>query len=142
MSQPILKTEKDKKQFLKWITALRSGKYNQSSGTLQDANGFCCLGLGCVITTAKNKLDYNLFSSTKFISGWLPNSQDNAPSWLKIINDDFEFKAKSKFFSPDISNYPARLSLSMLNDEHGFTFDEIADMLELVYIHGAFDETL
>jgi hypothetical protein len=30
-----------------WIAALRSGKYPQARGALQDSDGFCCLGVAC-----------------------------------------------------------------------------------------------
>lgn len=33
-----------------WVDALRSGKYNQTTGYLQDARGFCCLGVACDIS--------------------------------------------------------------------------------------------
>lgn len=29
----------------KWVTALRSGDYQQTKNTLQDRIGFCCLGV-------------------------------------------------------------------------------------------------
>lgn len=32
-----------------WLTALRSGKYEQTKETLRDNNGFCCLGVLCDI---------------------------------------------------------------------------------------------
>lgn len=31
----------------KWIEALRSGKYQQTAGTLRNNDGFCCLGVLC-----------------------------------------------------------------------------------------------
>jgi hypothetical protein len=31
----------------KWIAALRSGKYMQTTGRLRDGNSFCCLGVLC-----------------------------------------------------------------------------------------------
>lgn len=31
----------------KWLQALESGEYNQTSGLLADSNGFCCLGVAC-----------------------------------------------------------------------------------------------
>ena len=34
----------------KWIEALRSGKYRQTTGTLRDRDGFCCLGVLCDIS--------------------------------------------------------------------------------------------
>jgi len=33
----------------KWLEALRSGKYDQTSGHLRDGNSFCCLGVLCNI---------------------------------------------------------------------------------------------
>lgn len=30
----------------KWIEALRSGKYKQTTNCLKDGNGYCCLGVG------------------------------------------------------------------------------------------------
>lgn len=34
----------------KWVAALRSGKYQQASGTLNDEGRFCCLGVLCEIS--------------------------------------------------------------------------------------------
>lgn len=31
----------------KWLEALRSGKYDQTTGQLRDGNCFCCLGVLC-----------------------------------------------------------------------------------------------
>jgi hypothetical protein len=31
----------------KWLEALRSGKYKQTTGVLRSAEGFCCLGVAC-----------------------------------------------------------------------------------------------
>ena len=31
----------------KWVEALRSGEYRQTSGVLRDRDGFCCLGVLC-----------------------------------------------------------------------------------------------
>ena len=33
----------------KWVEALRSGKYRQTTGVLRDRDGFCCLGVLCDI---------------------------------------------------------------------------------------------
>lgn len=30
-----------------WVTALRSGEYQQTAGRLQDDTGYCCLGVLC-----------------------------------------------------------------------------------------------
>lgn len=33
----------------KWLQALRSGEYEQTTGCLSDENGYCCLGVLCEI---------------------------------------------------------------------------------------------
>lgn len=45
----------DKKLKAKWVKALRSGKYPQSTGYLYDAfgGGYCCLGVLCKVKGAK-----------------------------------------------------------------------------------------
>jgi hypothetical protein len=32
-----------------WVDALRSGKYQQTAATLMDGDGYCCLGIACVV---------------------------------------------------------------------------------------------
>ena len=33
----------------KWVAALRSGEYKQTTGRLHSEDGFCCLGVACVV---------------------------------------------------------------------------------------------
>jgi hypothetical protein len=40
----------------KWLNALRSGEYKQTSECLRDSNGYCCLGVLCEVTgNAQNR---------------------------------------------------------------------------------------
>ncbi len=32
-----------------WVQALRSGDYKQTTGSLHDEHGYCCLGVACVV---------------------------------------------------------------------------------------------
>lgn len=115
----------DKKQFQKWIKALRGGEFKQTTNVLQDEKGYCCLGVACEILmpTEKKQLVPINFGQKLVLSGEMPYEQPKAPIWLKDINSDFEMKTG--------------VSLSTLNDDEGFSFEEIADVLELVYIHKA-----
>jgi hypothetical protein len=114
----LLKTKKDKAQFKKWINALRSGKYQQTQGALQDFDGYCCLGVACKVLIPKNELK---LQANKLLKGFLPNYQSKAPEWLKQIDRDFQIET-TKF-------------LTTLNDNYDYSFDEIADLLEIIYIH-------
>lgn len=109
-------------QFNKWIKALRSGKYSQTKNSLEDSDGFCCLGVACKVLIPKYKLFIDDYG---FIQGEIPENQGNSPVWLNKINDNFSIITSK--------------SLVDLNDNKNFTFDEIADVLELVYIHKMLD---
>jgi hypothetical protein len=39
----------------KWLQALRSGKYKQTAASLQDGDGFCCLGVLCDLYAKETK---------------------------------------------------------------------------------------
>jgi hypothetical protein len=109
-----------KKDAQKWANALRSGKYSQTKHMLNDVIGrHCCLGVACEIFIPENKKRYK----SERLYGSVPNEQPNAPQWLKNINDDLENKTGEKF--------------ETLNDYKDFFFDEIADVIELVYVHKA-----
>ena len=65
--------------------------------------------------------------------GEWPTDQDNAPEWLKVLNDDFEKRQiKHEVFESDWEVH----SIGVMNDTLKFNFNEIADVLELVYVHG------
>jgi len=106
----------------KWANALRSGKYKQTTGELQSQYGYCCLGVACKIFIPDDKIKKDVYG---FIEGGFPKHQLSSPMWLININEDLDDKI----------NY----SFSSLNDGHYFSFDEIADIIELVYIHKALD---
>lgn len=112
----------NKRQLKKWIAALDSGEYKQTqAGKLQHKGAYCCLGVACRVLVP----DEFLIVKRGIIFGGFPNSQPRAPKWLKEINDHFDRRAGIK--------------LSTLNDHKGYTFREIATLLELVYIHKILD---
>ena len=113
-------TKEDIKQGIAWIKALRSGKFKQTTGTLQDRNGYCCLGVACEVVIPKGKKKRAYYNS-KHLAGGEPTKDDqpNAPLWLQNINDH-------KLKKGSIKNY-----LSCFNDYHEYSFKEIADILEL-----------
>lgn len=104
----------DETQFKTWLAALRSGKYEQTEGCLEDAGGYCCLGVACQVLIEKPIKD-----SWGYIQGWHPVSQSEAPNWLVRIDDDLEFRTGT--------------SVARRNDELNSTFAEIADVLEATY---------
>lgn len=117
-----------KEQIKQWCGALRSGKYKQTKNELENKGGYCCLGVACMVFIPKQKLKMN----GHFLDGKAPEDQPNAPKWLKHMLDKFTYKTG--------------MNLAELNDRgysnYGlgpFKFNEIADLLELVYIHKILD---
>jgi len=111
-----------------WIEVLRSGLYEQGKGKLQNGNKFCCLGVACDIFIPHNKL--SKIGSDMF--GTIPGSQPACPEWLSNINTIYVGKAS-------IDNSSFAMSLIGMNDAGNASFDEIADMLQLMFIEGALD---
>lgn len=106
-----------------WVKALRSGKYEQTKGLLADQDGYCCLGVACEEyrqqTGEGHWEDNNTFvdeagntsntSLPKRVMDWL-GLADTAGRHLNA-NDERE-------------------TLDTLNDDRGFSFEEIADVIE------------
>lgn len=113
----------------KWTKSLRSGKYEQGRDTLQRGNKFCCLGVLCDITIPSHKLNRNDDGS---MYGACPyTNQPNAPEWVKYINKDFEDRTGADLAELNDSGYYGSGPL---------TFDEIADLLEAVYVLKVLEE--
>lgn len=111
-------TKKLQRDIKIWCSHLRSGKFKQTKYVLNNDKGYCCLGVGCKIFTSEDLLELD---KDGFIEGVDPIDQSESPKWLDKITDDFNKRSGG--------------NLVELNDQEGFTFDEIADMLELVYIY-------
>lgn len=97
----------------KWIKALRSGKYKQTKNKLRNNGGFCCLGVLDEIFPKKQLSggDFNFLENYERIG---LHSSDG-----ELLGDDGYYNT----------------SLSFLND-NGFTFDEIADVIQIEYVEG------
>jgi len=116
-------TEINEKEFMEWLNeGLRSGKYPQTTGRLQDDKGYCCLGVACELLMPKNR---QARYDSRYLVGTYPISQYNSPKWLKVINRDFYRRTG--------------MGLTTLNDSMELSFDEIADCLEAVYILGVLE---
>ena len=110
----------------KWITALRSGNYDQDREFLRTKEGFCCLGVACdVYRKATGKGEWNNISPHGYYFEWGDSNEDTilpAPvmEWIGLCNDTGFFLAGRIGDSG---------SLSLFNDT-GRSFGEIADVIE------------
>ena len=119
----------------KWINALRSGKYKQTTENLKVGNSFCCLGVLCDIVKTENK-NFNWRKDPNH--GWAFGN--STVSMLpKIVADKVGLPAGCvKVYIPrkDADNLfggkldSLRTNLAYLNDEAGADFDTIATVIE------------
>lgn len=132
------------KDFKKWMRALRSGKYDQGRGLLQDAHGgFCCLGVACEILISKEDIDRdmdrNYTGDKQRMTGAIPADQEKAPNWLKFIDDDFQ--TRQELVTPlEMMEKDDLVAIPTMNDSMEMDFNSIADVLELVYVHGILEK--
>jgi len=101
---------------MKWVEALRSGEYRQTTSVLrnEDGIGHCCLGVLCELSP--NQKNYMNLSRNKRKNEVLPLV---VQKWagMKTANGEFKYSAMPE------------TALSGLND-NGDTFEQIADLIE------------
>jgi hypothetical protein len=116
--QKLLKTDKDKEQFLTWLAVLEAGGIPQIRHHLQTKDGFCCLGVACALFTPDDKIKV---LSSGSMEGDVPDlDQPYSPLWLRRINNDFAARVPGT-------------SIADLNDYHLSSFAEIASKLRKTY---------
>jgi hypothetical protein len=101
-----------KKFAIKWLKALRSGKYKQDTGYLKSPIGYCCLGVaGRICKLTDKQIDgYD----------WLKENINITEKDLKLVPQELQ--------GSSLSNGLVEI-LSLMNDE-GDSFKEIADWIE------------
>lgn len=103
----------DKKIKARWIKALRSGRYRQIQLDLADSeNGRCCLGV--LRTICRNKSHHQ------------NDAQMLSPEFCEKVGLGPEIAAECAGTPPKKSQG----YLSLLNDDKGYSFEEIADFIE------------
>ena len=124
----------------RWVEALRSGEYQQTTETLHDVHGYCCLGVLCdlvdpsqwITSTVPDEYIYNGESAE------LPSSVSDQ---VGLDNRDPELTVRCRYCDgtgtveyqiPCINcagDGIRSLTLSSINDD-GYTFQQIADAIE------------
>ena len=94
-----LTAEEKAKNVVKWANALWSEKYKQGAGRLGDEDGYCCLGVGCMVTKTPFRSDQGCSIGFQKRAGLMDT----------------------------IGTLQNRVSLIQLNDERGYSFPKIAD---------------
>lgn len=103
-----------------WIAALRSGKYEQGHGVLKSGDKFCCLGVACELAKtfpAPNN------EGQSWITSFLPIEV------LEMLGGTYDSKNEAQVFAIGKGQITTD-ELAQLNDDRGFSFSDIADILE------------
>jgi hypothetical protein len=123
-----------------WTAALRSGKYNQTSESLCDSSGYCCLG---VLSDVQGRLKYDQHRAY-----WLDsdlehddheNNLSNTNPLYEILKHNGEFpagvwvKGWSEEDEETEENAETATSLVGCNDDLRLDFEEIAGIIEQIW---------
>jgi hypothetical protein len=123
----------------KWVEALRSGKYQQTTGRLADRNGFCCLGVACEVAIEnglrlRKKESGDSVGTVEYndCAGELP---DEVADWLGLYTEGDDEEAFHHLTDPPLhtADHPKHSAVSW-NDEENATFSQIADLIESAYL--------
>lgn len=123
----------------RWVEALRSGEYKQVKGALRGVNrdgdpvGYCCLGVACELASKEGVVERreNAYGSPGDL--FYGDSESTAlphpvRRWLGI-GIDGDLKEEVRYESaPGIEDHTQ--TLIGLNDSVGYTFEQIADVIE------------
>jgi hypothetical protein len=112
----------DPKWKKRWVKALRSGKYKQDVGQLKSNQGFCCLGVLCDVVT-KTKDGGGTWDSTNSFNFKNTSGHGCIPRALV----DFVGLVDT---NPEVASGGKKRDLATWNDDHRFTFEQIANIIE------------
>lgn len=119
-----------------WVDALRSGDYRQTRGVLSrvdmdGSKGFCCLGVLCNLAVKAGLIpppehdpargvdiyDRSYLRPSELVHWWvgMPYLTVDTPQGLPGLQGQ-------------------TIPLETLNDTHNFSFDQIADAIEMTYL--------
>ena len=109
-------TDAQRERLDKWLAALRSGKYAQTTDTLRDARGYCCLGVyGEVCLPTPH---------------WEEYSDDGVVKYTLYTSEDTEHGGTLDDYAWNEMGLPiAQTDLSDMNDS-GASFAAIAQAVE------------
>lgn len=133
-----------------WVKRLRSGEYQQGPGFLairRDGDGpqqHCCLGVLCEIAADQNVVDVRTGSTVEGITREFGYAHTIPPTavqeWAGLEEfEGWEVKVPEGMNERIDRDYVPRdgassVALVALNDEYGFTFEQIADLLEAEHL--------
>lgn len=118
----------------RWVAALKSGQYEQGFNELHPDQGkYCCLGVLCCLHAEDTDSEWERPDGTS--DSLLGDSYYYANIVLPIIVAEWaglrdENPSVTPPYDPGKGEMPKETTLSSLNDNDKFTFDQIADIID------------
>lgn len=143
----------NKENIRKWVAALRSGEYKQGERYLLSASPktlepkYCCLGVACSISSDLLNLDFKKSGKLTTPEGielytYTYNGSDSflpdaVMEWLGIDQESPAIPAYLLPYDDQVLSYniSGSVELAALNDDMGYNFNQIADLIEKAYIN-------
>lgn len=123
----------------KWVSALRSGEYPQTTGRLHDEDGYCCLGVLCEVAIKEGvsiakgpRYDGRVFYDDKedlpphSVAEWATTGGDPDPTWALDV-EWASLPGETPEYGVHQSDW---VELTELNDSAHLTFEQIAYLIE------------
>lgn len=112
----------------KWLEALRSGEYKQTTENLRDSNGFCCLGVLCDLHAKERGTNWVQRIDSYELYGEAQTLPLSVQEWAGLDSDiggvvDFEYESGGEI-------HLKADTLPEINDSWHKDFNEIADLIE------------
>lgn len=120
----------------KWVAALRSGAYEQTTKVLRNDGGFCCLGVLCDLYAQETGVEWCEWEGAGSkgayaMHGLFGELPLKVRIWAEILHEfggyvEVETDEGGATHPP----YLANPSLTELNDSWNYDFHQIADVIE------------
>ena len=116
----------------KWVTALRSGEYKQTTGYLHDSRGMCCLGVLCDLYSKEHPdlAEWDVLSEDEELSHCRFEMLENYEVLPEAVQEWANMKSlDGSYTAGGYDGTPYTETLAALNDK-GYTFNDLADIIE------------
>lgn len=123
----------------RWVAALRSGEYTQTKGYLKTADGYCCLGVLCEIAVQDGIVEQTMTSPEVFTAQGDQLSPEhyafgeyNDTAELPTVVEEWSGlkDVTTRIENPNYTGWQEFYTLIDLNDDQGYDFNAIADVIE------------
>ena len=115
----------------RWVAALRSGEYTQGHSRLYDSTDhtLCCLGVGCLVSgIPRERLEGIPMPTPDMVTSWF---SDSCVPYHEV--NPYDNCIEASFFSVSLGPNELGSTLPELNDDLGYSFEQIADIIEEQY---------